>query len=95
VFYAFFVVNYFIRINIGEKNEFETCADNAGDCGLRAFCVRCHRLAGICIPLRGMPLTWFWIDFAFAPAAALPLWIALRDICKAEKEKLLDVKSEM
>ncbi len=37
-------------------------------------------LAGICIPLRGIPFSWFWIDFAFAPGAALPLWIALRDI---------------
>lgn len=42
-------------------------------------------LAGICIPLRGLPMAWFWIDFAFAPAAALPLWIALRDIRNAEK----------
>ena len=41
-------------------------------------------LAGICIPIRGLPLCWFWLDFAFAPAAALPLWLALRDIRRAE-----------
>ena len=37
-------------------------------------------LAGIFIPLRGLPWWWFWVDFAFAPVAAIPLWIALRDI---------------
>jgi hypothetical protein len=37
-------------------------------------------LAGISIPLRGLPWWWFWVDFAFAPAAAIPLWVALRDI---------------
>jgi len=42
-------------------------------------------LAGICIPLRGLPWRWFWIDFAFAPAAALPLWIAYRDIRQLEQ----------
>jgi len=42
-------------------------------------------LAAICIPIRGIPFHWFWIDFAFAPAAALPLWIALRDIRRAEQ----------
>jgi hypothetical protein len=40
-------------------------------------------LAGISIPLRGLPWWWFWVDFAFAPAAAMPLWIALRDIRNA------------
>ena len=40
-------------------------------------------MAGISIPLRGLPLWWFWVDFAFAPAAAIPLWIALRDIRNA------------
>ena len=39
-------------------------------------------LAGICIPIRGMPFSWFLIDAAFAPAAALPLWIALKDVQK-------------
>lgn len=41
-------------------------------------------LAGICITMRGIPFHWFWVDFAFAPAAATPLWIALRDIRRAE-----------
>ena len=54
-------------------------------CGL-IMCVLVPILAGICIPARGLPLIWFWIDFAFAPAAALPLWIALRDIRRAEAE---------
>jgi len=54
-------------------------------CGL-IICALVPILAGICIPIRGLPLVWFWIDFAFAPAAALPLWIALRDIRRAEAE---------
>jgi len=54
-------------------------------CGL-IMCALIPILAGICIPLRGIPLIWFWFDFAFAPAAALPLWIALRDIRRAEAE---------
>lgn len=53
-------------------------------CGL-IMCVLVPVLAGICIPLRGLPLRWFWIDSAFAPAAGLPLWIALRDIKRAER----------
>jgi hypothetical protein len=48
-------------------------------CGL-IMCALVPVLAGICIPIRGLPLVWFWVDFSFAPAAALPLWIALRDI---------------
>jgi hypothetical protein len=52
-------------------------------CGL-IMCAGVPVLAGICIPLRGIPLVWFPIDAAFAPAAALPLWIALRDIRRAE-----------
>ncbi|MBN2210401.1 MAG: hypothetical protein JW709_03315 [Sedimentisphaerales bacterium] len=55
-------------------------------CGL-IMCALIPVLAGICIPLRGLPLCWFWADFAFAPAAAVPLWIALRDIRKAERGK--------
>ena len=39
-------------------------------------------LWGDCIPLRGLPSYWFWIDLAFAPGAAIPLIIALRDIRK-------------
>ena len=54
-------------------------------CGL-IMCVLVPFLAGICIPIRGLPLRWFWIDFAFAPAAGVPLWIALRDIRRAEAE---------
>lgn len=52
-------------------------------CGL-IMCALVPVLAGICIPLRGIPLIWFWLDFAFAPAAAWPLWIALKDIRRAE-----------
>ena len=52
-------------------------------CGL-IMCALVPVLADICVPIRGIPLIWFWIDFAFAPAAALPLWIALRDIKRAE-----------
>lgn len=54
-------------------------------CGL-IMCVLVPVLAGICIPIRGLPLRWFWIDFSFAPAAGIPLWIALRDIRRAEAE---------
>lgn len=53
-------------------------------CGL-IMCALIPLLAGICIPIRGIPTAWFWIDSAFAPAAALPLWIALRDIRRAER----------
>jgi hypothetical protein len=53
-------------------------------CGL-IMCALIPVLAGVCIPLRGIPGYWFWIDVAFAPAAAIPLWIALRDIRKVEK----------
>jgi len=56
-------------------------------CGL-IMCALVPVLAGVCIPLRGIPSIWFLIDFAFAPAAALPLWIALRDIRRAEAEGL-------
>jgi hypothetical protein len=52
-------------------------------CGL-IMCALVPVLAGICIPIRGLPLVWFWVDFSFAPAAALPLWIAPRDIRRAE-----------
>lgn len=52
-------------------------------CGL-IMCALVPVLAAICIPLRGIPYIWFFFDFAFAPAAALPLWIALSDIKKAE-----------
>ncbi len=48
-------------------------------CGL-IMCACVPLLAGICIPLRGLPPAWFWVDFAFAPGAAIPLTIAWRDI---------------
>jgi hypothetical protein len=41
-------------------------------------------LAAIFVPIRGLPWFWVGIDFAFAPAAALPLWVALRDIRRVE-----------
>lgn len=53
-------------------------------CGL-IMCVLVPILAAVFIPIRGLPACWFWIDFAFAPSAALPLWIALRNIRKAER----------
>ena len=62
-------------------------------CGLIA-CVLVPVLAGICIPIRGLPQAWFWIDFAFAPAAGLPLWIALRDVRRAEAQLKRTKKAE-
>ena len=62
-------------------------------CGL-IMCALIPVLAGICIPLRGLPSYWFWIDSAFAPAAALPLWIALRDIRRAEAASKETKKAE-
>jgi len=50
------------------------------------MCALVPLLAIICIPLRGIPLSWFFIDFAFAPGAAIPLFIALRDIRRYEQE---------
>ncbi len=52
-------------------------------CGL-IMCVLIPILAITAIPIRGLPLFWFWIDLAFAPGAGLPLWIALRDIKNSE-----------
>lgn len=53
-------------------------------CGL-IMCASVPVLAGVCIPMRGIPMFWFWIDFAFAPAAALPLLIAWLDIRRVER----------
>jgi hypothetical protein len=53
-------------------------------CGL-IMCALIPVLAGICIPLRGLPPAWFWIDSAFAPGAAIPLWIAFCDVRKHER----------
>lgn len=61
-------------------------------CGL-IMCALIPVLAAICIPMRGIPWIWFWIDFAFAPGAALLLWIALRDINLAET--ILNNKSKL
>jgi hypothetical protein len=52
-------------------------------CGL-IMCALIPVLAGICVPLRGLPGCWFWFDCAFAPAAGVPLWIALRDVRQFE-----------
>jgi len=49
------------------------------ECGL-IMCALIPLLALICIPYREIPWWWFFMDFAFAPAAALPLWTALTDI---------------
>lgn len=49
------------------------------------MCALIPLLAGICIPLRGLPWQWFFIDFAFAPGAGIPLWIAWLDIRRAER----------
>jgi hypothetical protein len=52
-------------------------------CGL-IMCALVPILAGVCIPIRGLPWQWFWIDAAFAPASGIPLWIALKEIRRAE-----------
>ncbi len=52
-------------------------------CGL-IMCALVPVLAAICIPLRGLPLRWFWIDTSFGVGAAVPLWIALGDIRRIE-----------
>jgi len=43
-------------------------------------CAGVPLLAGVFIPLRGIPGVWFLVDAAFAPACAVPLLICLRDI---------------
>ncbi len=53
-------------------------------CGL-IMCALIPVLAAVCIPLRGVPGFWFLVDAAFAPAAGIPLWIALRDIQRVER----------
>jgi hypothetical protein len=54
-------------------------------CGL-IMCASVPVLACVCIPLRNLPSFWFWIDFAFAPGAAVPLIIALLDIRALERQ---------
>jgi hypothetical protein len=56
-------------------------------CGL-IMCASVPVLACVCIPLRGLPGFWFWIDFAFAPGAAVPLVIALLDIRALERQTI-------
>lgn len=46
-------------------------------------CLTVPILAMTCIPLRGLPLFWIVVDSSFA-LAALPLWIALRDLQRLE-----------
>lgn len=58
-------------------------------CGL-IMCLLVPVVAAICVPLRGLPLWWFWIDAAFAPAAGIPLVVALRDIRKLEQQGTRD-----
>ena len=53
-------------------------------CGL-IMCACVPVLAAICIPIRGIPGWWFLVDAAFAPGAAIPLWIAYRDVRQIEK----------
>jgi len=53
------------------------------ECGL-IMCALIPFLAGICIPLREIPWWWFFMDFAFTPLAAIPLFIALKDIRRIE-----------
>jgi hypothetical protein len=55
-------------------------------CGF-IMCACVPILAGICIAIRELPGWWFWIDSAFAPGAAVPLWIAYRDIRAIERHK--------
>ncbi len=50
-------------------------------------CILVPVLAGVFVPIRGLPLFWFWIDFAFAPGAALPLLVAWRDVRRIERER--------
>jgi hypothetical protein len=50
-------------------------------------CVLVPVLAGVFVPIRGLPAAWFWIDFAFAPGAAIPLLVAWRDVAKIECQR--------
>jgi len=46
-------------------------------------CLTVPILAITCVPLRGIPLFWIAVDSSFA-FAAIPLWVALRDLKRAE-----------
>ena len=49
-------------------------------------CLSVPILAISCVPLRGLPLFWILVDSSFA-LAAIPLWIALKDLRKLEVAK--------
>ena len=48
-------------------------------------CLTVPILAVTCIPQRGIPLFWIFIDSSFA-FAAIPLWIALKDLRRLEAD---------
>lgn len=50
-------------------------------------CILVPVLAAVFVPIRGLPSMWFWVDFAFAPGAALPLLVALRDVRRIERQR--------
>jgi hypothetical protein len=49
------------------------------------MCLLIPVLAGVCIPIRGLPWPWFFIDAAFGVIAGVLLGIAYRDIRRQEK----------
>jgi len=51
------------------------------------MCVGVVVLAGVCIPLRGLPWQWFFVDAAFGIIAGASLGVAYRDIRTAEKTR--------
>ena len=53
-------------------------------CGL-VMCVLIPVLAGVGIPVRGLPWQWFFIDTAFGVVAGVLLGVAYRDIGRAER----------
>lgn len=50
-------------------------------------CVLVPVLAGVFVPIRGLPPIWFLVDFAFAPGAAIPLLIAWHDVAAIERQR--------
>jgi len=46
-------------------------------------CLTVPLLAAICVPLRGLPWWWVFIDSSFA-ICAVPLWLALRELKRLE-----------
>jgi hypothetical protein len=60
-------------------------------CGL-IMCALIVVLAGVCIPLRGIPWQWFFIDLSFGVVAAVLLGIALRDIRRVERAATAEVQ---